>query len=173
MKFRNYCLIVIGNTVGITIEINKISETVPAMVDGKGLFIATFSSAMTPSELTDWFKLCKRSFFIFDLSETSAGWFVDKVDTHEGLFNFLKSSNLDDKSSDLLREILQTADTKSQRVRAKPVTEAVILEKVFTEKEIEKMYKKDRENLFDEIIDKGVDNLSENDKKTLAILAKY
>lgn len=179
MKFRNYCLVVIGDTDRIQEEISKISETTPRYLDGKGLFIATFSSALTPKELTEWFRLNKRNFLIFDLNQETCGFNINRKEIHEGLFGFLRDTNLDDKSSELLREIQLSSDTINLRQGNGLVTESastktiLVTEKVITEKDVKKMYKSDRENLFNKLIDKGIENLSENDKTTLGLLAKY
>lgn len=174
MKFRNYCLVVIGETSGIKDEIAKISETTPSYLDGGGLFIATFASAVNPKELTDWFTLHKRNFLIFDLNQEYSGFNINRKETHEGLFGFLKTMNLEDRSAELLREIHQTADTRNYGTRPKPINiETKIRERVITESEIDKMYKSDREILFNKLIDKGPENLSENDKNILQYLAKY
>jgi hypothetical protein len=177
MKFRNYCLVVIGDTAGVKDEIAKISETVPNFLDGKGLFIATFSSAVSPKELTDWFTLHRRNFMIFDLNPESAGFNINRKETHEGLFGFLKTMNLDDETAKLLREIRQTADTRSDRIDVKPIKNGpsgfTVTEKVITEKDVDKMTKHDREVLWNKLIDNGVENLTEQDKLVLGYLAKY
>lgn len=169
MKFRNYCLVVIGETSDIKDEIIKISETMPNYLDGGGLFIATFVSAVSPKELTAWFTNNKRNFLIFDLNTESSGFNINRKETHEGLFGFLKTMNLEDKSAELLREIHQTAVTQSDNVNIKL---SKINEKIVSEKDIDKMDKKEREFLFDKLIDKGVENLSNNDKIILGFLAK-
>ena len=43
MKFRNYCIVVMGETEGVIPEITKISETIPSVLDGGGVVISTFS----------------------------------------------------------------------------------------------------------------------------------
>jgi len=173
MKFRNYCLVIIGDTSGVLAEIEKVSETTPNILDGKGLIIATFSSAVSPSELNQWFKLNKRNFLVFDLNTNNSGFNINKKDIHEGLFGFLNKTNLEDKSDDLLREILLTSDTRSDRIFVKPIIDAETIEVIITEKDIEKMSKYEREELFNKIIDNGVDKMSENDKKVLNFLSKY
>jgi hypothetical protein len=173
MKFRNYCLVVIGDTTRLQEEIEKISETKPNILDGKGLVIATFSSAIAPRELDEWFTLNKRNFLIFDLNPETCGFIINKKEIHEALFGFLAHINLDDKSADLIREIQLTSDTKSDRFFVKEVKKNKIIETEITEEVIEKMSKDDREILFNKIIDNGIENMSENDKNTLQFLSKY
>lgn len=173
MKFRNYCLVVIGNTKNVEDEIKKISETGPNLLNGGGLVISTFSSTLTPSELNEWFTLNQRNFLLFDLNPETCGFNINKKDIHEGLFGFLKNINLDDKSAELLREIQLTSDTRTDRIVIKSAKKIKITDTVITEAEVDKMSKYERETLFDKLIDNGVENLTENDKKVLGFLAKY
>lgn len=177
MRFRNYCLVVIGKTLNVEAEISKIAETTPNFINGGGLVIATFSSALEPKELNDWFKECNRSFFLFDLDSENSGYNITNKTIHEGLFGFLRTIKLDDRSAELLREINLTSDTKSDRIRFKDVQDVEVIEKRITEKDIDKMYRTDREELWNNIMDFnmkiGVENMSEYDKTLLQILAKY
>jgi len=173
MKFRNYCLVIIGDTSGILSEIEKISETKANLLDGKGLVIATFSSAIAPKELNEWFTLHKRNFLLFDLNPETCGFNINKKNIHDGLFGFLDNVNLDDKSAELLREIQLTSDTRTDRTVVKPIKTIKVTETVLTEEDVDKMYKNEREALWNKLIDNGVENLSENDKNVLQYLAKY
>ena len=67
MKFRNYCVVIMGNTQNVFCEIEKVSETPPNVLDGGGIVVATFSSAIEIKELSEWFKLNNRNFLVFDL----------------------------------------------------------------------------------------------------------
>ena len=90
MKFRNYCIVVMGDTLGVQAEIQKISETTPNVLDAKGILISTFSSLVELNELKEWFKENKRSFLIFDLDEESSGFNIMKKNVEDGLFGFLR-----------------------------------------------------------------------------------
>jgi len=181
MKFRAYCIMVIGDTMGIINEILKISETQPSAIDGKGLYIATFISASSPSELTEFFKLDKRNFMLFELNNETSGVNLIKEDMHQGLFGFLKTfkqENIDEMTDRLMNDIKLTSDTRDFKstMKSNEITESKIVKKEITEKEIEKMTKQEREilfnELFNEMMDKGVEKMSENDKKILELLAK-
>lgn len=172
MKFRNYCLVVIGNTIDVLSEIEKISETKPNILDGGGLVISTFSSTLKPAELTEWFTLHTRNFLIFDLATENSGFNFNKTNIHQGLFGFLKTINLEDKSAELLREIQLTSDTRSDMSSIKKIKKTK-KETEITEKDIDNMSKDARMELWNNLIDNGVDNLTENDKKILQFLAKY
>jgi hypothetical protein len=93
MKFRNYCIVVMGDTLGVQAEIQKVSETTPNVLDAKGILISTFSSLVELNELKEWFKENKRSFLIFDLDEESSGFNIMKKNVEDGLFGFLKNTN--------------------------------------------------------------------------------
>lgn len=171
MKFRNYCMVVVGNTKAVYPEIDKISEGKPHYLDGKGMIIATFTSFMDPSELTDYFTFNNRNFLLFDLNKEYSGYFITKPDIHEGLFGFLKDMNEDElknKSVDflsVLRDDLMTTTTTAH-------TETIETKCLVTEKDIDKMTKIEKQHLFDKIIDAGIENLTEYDKKILDLLVK-
>lgn len=176
MKFRNYCVVVMGNTKDVILEITKVSETEPNMLDAKGIFIATFSSAAEPRELNDYFKLNNRSFFLFDLNPDYSGYHITKKEINDGLFGFLKlmnASELEDKSQDLINEINSSAMTKTNHLKQpndparkhKPVKEAII-----TEAEIAKMTKDEKEDMLNTLIEKGIE--TDYDKKLAQKLAR-
>ena len=156
MKFRNYCVVIIGNTLGVTDEIVKISETTPNLLDAKGLLIATFSSISEPNELTEWFKQNNRNFLLFDLSKENSGFNIMKDHIHEGLFGFLRDSNTQDMSDNFIKAM-------------EPKTSSI---NKLSEAELTKMPEKKRAELLNELIEFGLDKLSENDKKLLHLLAK-
>jgi len=168
MKFRNYCMVVIGDTKAVYPEIDKISEGKPNFLDGKGMIIATFTSFMDPSELTDYFTFNNRNFLLFDLNKENSGFFITKKDIHEGLFGFLKDMDeevLKNKSVDFLNVLKSDSTITAQ-------TETVVTKCLVTEKDIESMTKSEKQDLFNKIIDAGVENLTEHDKKILDLLVK-
>ena len=108
MLFRNYCIVVMGNTVGVVKEIHKVSEIEPNVLDAKGLLIATFSSVVEPKELTAFFTLNKRNFLLFDLNPNNSGFNIQKKEISNGLFSFLTEMNAEtlvNKTNDLMYEI--------------------------------------------------------------------
>lgn len=177
MKFRAYCIMVIGDTMGIMNEIVKISETQPSAIDGKGLYIATFISASSPSELTEFFKLDKRNFMLFELNNETSGVNIMKEETHQGLFGFLKTfkqENIDEMTDRLMNDIKLTSDTRDFKssIKSKKISDAKVIKPKLTEKEISEMTKTQKEKILNEMIDNGLEKLSENDKKILELLAK-
>jgi hypothetical protein len=172
MKFRNYCVMILGNTEDALQEIEKVSESDVNTLNAKGVFIATFTSAIEPKEMSDFFTLNKRSFFLFDLNEENSGFNITRKDIHETLFGFIDKTDLTEKSNDFFKAMnMSGATTRSyhttQTSKTKEPKEIQI-----SEEEIGKMSPKDKKNLLDEIIEKGVANLTEYDKKILPLLAK-
>ena len=166
MKFRNYCLVIMGNTDGAILEINKISETKPNTLDAKGILIATFSSVIEPKELTEYFKLSMRNFLIFDLNSENSGFNILKEDIQNGLFGFLEEMNdesLKNKTDDLIQEISST--TTTTKIIKKNIEKEISID------DIDKMSPKDKNDLMNKLIDKGIKYLSEYDKKLLKKLS--
>lgn len=117
MKFRNYCIVVMGDTLGVQAEIQKISETTPNILDAKGILIATFSSLAEPSELTEWFIENKRSFLVFDLDKESSGYHIVKKTIHEGLFGFLNNVNPEELTKEFEEAIELSSQTKTNKTK--------------------------------------------------------
>jgi hypothetical protein len=170
MKFRNYCLVVMGETDNIQPEIFKISETHPNVLDSKGIVIATFTSVVEPKELTDYFKSRNRNFLIFDLDAENSGFNINRKDIHNSLFGFLNEMTeniLKKKSDDLIQEV--TSTTKSNI--SHKVNTIIKKDKKILIEDIDNMSPKDKNDLMNKLIDKGVNNLSEYDKKILKKLS--
>jgi hypothetical protein len=120
--------------------------------------------------------LNKRSFFVFDLDQKSSGYHITKKEIHEGLFGFLNEFNEDvlkQRTNDLMdaiqdAEIIQENSRKNKGVNVK----TVVKPKRLTESEIENMTLKEKEEIMNKIIDNGVENMTEYDKKILPLLVK-
>lgn len=172
MKFRNYCLVVMGNTKNILPEIIKISETKPNMLDAKGIIISTFTSNIEPRELSDYFKLNKRNFLLFDLNENNSGFHIGKEEINEGLFGFLKDmgeTELRQKTDDLIHEISSTTVTNKITKYSSKTNKT---EPDISIEDIDKMSSEAKNDLMNKLIDKALkNNLSEHDKKMLEKLS--
>ena len=163
MKFRNYCVIIMGITKGAKEEIIKIAETQPNLLDANAVLIATFSSLVEPRELTDYFKVCQRNFFLFDMNEENSGFHMMKKEINDGLFGFLGKMNeegLKEKMDNLMQEI--SSSTKIINKKS---------DSVISIQDIDNMSSKDKNDLMNTLLSKGGENLSEYDKKILNILA--
>jgi hypothetical protein len=162
MEFKNYCVVIMGETNGAMKEIEKISDSTPNVLDAKGIIISTFTSIMDVKEITEWFKSNNRSFLVFDLDENSSGVSITKENVHEKLFGFLQELNpieLNNKTQSFIKTVgdENISDENTE----------------LTETDIEKMSKENRQDLMNQFIDNGLENLTENDKKILSLLAKY
>ena len=170
MRFRNYCIVIMGDTKNVLPEIVKISETKPNILDSKGILIATFASIAEPKEITDYFKLNGRNFLVFDLNEENSGVFISKKEINDGLFGFLKEFNsevLKQKTEELMTTIdlemtSTTVNSKSRKLRTES---QVSIEEIYN------MSPKEKNELMNKLIDKGAENLSEYDKKILTMLS--
>ncbi len=174
MKFRNYCIVVMDNTKGVSVEIRKISESKPNILDAKGIVIATFTSAVSINELHEWFRLNNRSFFIFDLDPSNSSVHLERENLHNFLFGFLNSSNdniLRKRANEFLNAI-QDAEIIEEDQNKKPNQRVKQKDKRITEFEIKNMTPSEKTELIDKLIDNGVENLTEYDKKLLSLLAK-
>jgi len=170
MKFRNYCIVIMGDTKNVLPEIVKISETKPNILDSKGILIATFASIAEPKEITDYFKLNGRNFLVFDLNEENSGVFISKKEINDGLFGFLKEFNnevLKQKTEELMTtiDIEMTSTTVSSKSRKLRTEFQVSIEEIYN------MSPKEKNELMNKLIDKGAENLSEYDKKILTMLS--
>lgn len=159
MRFINYCVIVMKDTTGVIEEIRRISETVPNILDAKGILIATFTSAIESKELNDWFSSNGFNYIFFELNPDTSGFNLVNKKLHDALFGFL-NDNLEDKENNFLslvsNEINVSASTKND----------------ITEHDISIMSEDEKRELCDRMLDKGIENLNENDKKILQLLVK-
>lgn len=163
-----------GNTNGVKKEIEKISESKPNILDAKGIVIATFTSFVDVNEISTWFTLNNRNFVVFELDKETSGYFLTKPEIHNGLFGFLVNSNeeLKDKTNEFINSINKTVtDIQFTSVTTTMMT-AVKYEYELSEEDIKKMTKDEKDDLYNKLIDNGVDNLTDNDKKILMLLVK-
>ena len=179
MKFKNYCVIIMGDTNGAVKEIEKISDSKPNILDAKGIIIGTFTSFVDVKEISAWFTLNNRSFMVFDLDPKSSGYLITKKEVHEGLFGFVKKTTdneLDTKTIEFLKAFVSQPHPHPHNTA--DIEDAVIEneikkgEAVISESEIETMTKKEKEDLINQIMDNGLENMTEYDKKILPLLAK-
>lgn len=168
MRFRNYCVVIMGDTKGVLNEITKISETKPNVLDAKGVLIATFSSIAEPNELTEWFTGNNRNFLIFDLNRKNSGFNINNKEIHEGLFGFLNEINVDEMSEDFIQSIDLKHDSVYVEPQSKPLRSSLKFN--LDPNEIQKMGLSEKEELLNKLIEFGLEKLSENDKKILPLL---
>jgi hypothetical protein len=167
-----------GDTKGVFNEIEKVSDDKPNVLDARGIVIATFSSALTTKELTDWFKLNQRSFFVFYLDPETSGYHISKKEIHDGLFGFLATMDKDilKKRASNLMDAIEDAkiiQENSKRFKVEErIVKTVVRPKRLTESEIEDMTPREREEIMNKIIDNGIENMTDYDKKIMPLLVK-
>ena len=159
MRFINYCVIVMKDTHGVIDEIKRISETVPNVLDAKGILIATFTSAIEPKELNDWFISNGFNFIFFELNPDTSGFNLMNKKLHDGLFGFLELENSEDVQ-------------KSREDKFMDLLASTIPKKQLTEKDINAMSETQKRELCDKMLDSGIENLTEEDKNLLRLLVK-
>lgn len=164
MKFRNYCIVVMGNMEGVKDDIIKIAETKPRYIDAKGILIATFASIGEPAELEDFFNFNGRSFFLFDLDKSNSGYHLHNPKLQNHLFGHLvgDEDKLKEMSEKIMEDISATTSDNVARV-VRPKTKA----KTETSIDYSDMTKKEREVIVNRILDKGVEKLTDSDRETL------
>lgn len=181
MKFRNYCVVIMGDTDGAKEEILKVSENNPKLLNQKGIVISTFQSVLSAQELTDFFKTNKRNFLLFDMNDTVSGFnFMDKK-LHKDLFSEAESDNklLMNLSSQLLDEIKKDFKKENpffkQSTSGKTRVENIMMgQKKANNDSIDysKLSDSDRVKMIDDILDKGYDKLTKEDREILKKLNK-
>ncbi len=169
MRFRNYCVIILGDTQNVNDEIRKIAEVEPNLLAVKGITIATFTAFVSPSELKEWFKQHGRNVIVFDLDENSSGVHFTKPDIQKGLFGFIEHINLDEMNQQFLDTVEESSDNYEDLIDN---FSGDTITNLLSEKSIEKMDKKQRETLLNQLIDNGLDKLTDSDKKLLILLTK-
>jgi hypothetical protein len=184
MIFKNYCLILLGKfdkEVAFE-ELNKISEVKINYIYTTGLYIATFSTIMTPKEMKNLLKTCKNNYFIFELNEDVTSFNLQDKTVENGLFSFLGDIDLDEMSKNFINDINDTNDIPEiheikygDEINGYNKTNDKIIfnnHKIDITEFISSLSKDEKEALFNELIDKGVDKLSDLDKRLLTLLSK-
>lgn len=172
MNFKNYCVIVMGDIHGSEEEILKISEGQPNTLKAGGILIATFTSIMSPVEISDFFIERNRNFMVFDLDKKHSGYNFMKRDIHEGLFGFLKTNSIDTMDENFLKAIEDVKPLARPKTLPRVEVKKLKKKKTLTLSEVEQMTPTQKQEKLNELIDNGLENLTEDDKKLLPLLAK-
>jgi hypothetical protein len=106
------------------------------------------------------------------LNETSSGFNITKKEIHEGLFGFLKNLNVEQMNEDFLRTIHLSSDTKAVKTEKKKTQKETKNKNLLDKAKIEKMSNYEKDELLNQLIDNGLEKLSEHDKTLLHLLAK-
>ena len=147
------CLVIIGGADGIVGELEKVIIDVPSFIEGRGFFISTFTTNKTICELKNYFKEQKRNFLLFEIDKSKSAYHFLDQEIEKGLFMF---SDIEKDNDDVLVNI-DILDNKK-------------INPELTKKNILKMTKKQKEDKLNELIDKGVYNLTNEEKYMLNLL---
>lgn len=158
MMLKNYCVIIMGDTLGAKNEIQSISESQINFLDAKGIIIATFSTNIKLDVMHDHFQRNKRSFFIFELNEKTSSVHIMKKEIHEGLFGFISKEITEDVHNFLI-ETIMSSDTNTTQAKYK-----------ITKTTIENLSPQQKEDLLNQLIDNGLEKLTEEEKELLPLL---
>jgi hypothetical protein len=148
------CLVIMENTKGILNEIEKVTLDTPSFINAKGIFISTFTTNKSISELKNFFKDKKRNFLMFEIDEATSAYHFLNEKLENGLFMFAEI----EKDNNDVWEGVNLLDNKD-------------MDSEITEKSILKMTKEEKDIKLNELIDKGIENLSDGEKNILNLLA--
>jgi hypothetical protein len=109
---------------------------------------------------------------IFDLDKESSGFNITKKEIHEGLFGFLKHINTSEMNDNFLKTIALSSETKEVKTQTKTQRDLLDKKNKLNKKNIENMSSTEKQDLLNQLIDSGLENLTESDKKLLPLLAK-
>jgi len=181
MIFRNYCAVFFSPTDGVDKEVAKIAEGKPRKIGGTGISIYTFSSVVDVSVLTDFFKSFNRNFLLFDLDKNNSGFNLLDKKKEEDLFGFLSNDNVASEYEILSNKLLDDIISESVNMPGiedfYKIPDYILKHKknINKEEDVIETYdnlSKDEINTeVNKIIDKGIENLTEKDKKRLKKLS--
>lgn len=185
MNFKNYCIIIMGETKGCKIEVVKIAEDTPRFLEAKGVTIATFLSVAEPGEITEYFKSFDRNFLVFHLDEDVSGFNLKDRNIQRLLFGHLDDSNdktreIEERTNRLIEEINNKVSIDKPKSKKTNSRVDEIMDKLRRKHEEENgkytisddMSQNEMTDIINKILDKGTENLTEYDRETLTELSK-
>lgn len=167
MKFRNYCIVVMGNTDKCKSEIEKISEGSLRYVPGRNIVLCTFVSVVSVNELREYFKTFDRNFLLFELDNQTSAFNIKDKSLENDLFGHINEehfNNLYKMSEELMDEIYNGEKITGHTLGNNRTTTI--------ELEIQTMNNVELQNTMNSILNKGKDNITEEDKRILNLISK-
>ena len=191
MNFKYFCVVVMGETEGAIVEIDKISESRPRILKSEGILITTFKSAARAKEIEDYLTSLKRNFFIFEVGGYNTGYNIINKTITKDLFSHIEAEI---KSGEIIpitpyqdEVIFPDIEFKSEMLPYKDRVEYIanklddegydyltIEDKRFyidVCKDDPGFIEDQGKTIIEQIIDKGYENLSDEDKELLKILS--
>ena len=177
MDFKNYCVLIMGKNIDkddLQDTIIGVSHNAPKFIDAQGIFFTTFMSAFKPKELKDLFTGDGRSVMVFDTDEESSACHLADLDLHNHLFGDLADNEavkeISDSLMDEIRRTTQNSGTTTGNITRKAIKAPA---RKNTKEYLSKLNKTELQDKTDEILDKGAENLTKEDKRLLKQIAKY
>ena len=166
MKFTNYCMVVMGLTDGITSEVFKVAEKILGVMNAKGIVIVTFTSTAGINELTDFFKFSDRNFILSVLDDRSFGYNITRNDIKDELFGKVEQQKQ-------FKIIHNSLDSNTLYKKTGTTIDVTANKKIhISDEEIKSMDSEEKNKKMNEIIEKGIENLTDYDKLILEKLSK-
>ena len=192
MNFKYFCIVVMGETDGALVEIDKISESKPRVLKSEGILITTFKSAARAGEIESYLTSLNRNFFIFEIGGHNTGYNIMNKMISKDLFSHIedeiKSGDIIPLTSYQEKIIFPDIEFKpemlSYKERVEYITNMLDDEGYdYLTTEDKKFYidickvdpgfiEGQEKIIIEQIIDKGYENLSNEDKELLKILSK-
>ena len=179
LSFNNYYLTMFG-------ELNEI-DSVISLIDflsevnfeyrlGDDYFIATFSSFLGLKELEDLLRGFRSDYVLTEIGEKFVYGFMNKKEQDE-LFSLIYNEN--EKISDITNKLIEditepflkskTETPKNEKPKKKRKTRR---QKRLKSEYYKNLSKKEKEEMINNILDKGFDNISDYDRRVLSIISK-
>jgi len=175
-NFKNYYLTMFGD-----FSLSEI-DSVISLIDflhevnfeykiGDDYFITTFSSFLNIKELDDLIKEFKIDFVLTEINRNFSFKFLNK-ETQDDLFGLVYNENkkMEDITNSILDEI--TDAPPSSNIRNPNTKSKVRRQKRLKSEYYKNLNKTQKEEMINNILDKGVDNISDYDRRVLSIISK-
>lgn len=187
MKIFNYCVVFFVPLHGTTDDIYDISIDSHRIMKGKGISLISFSSTYGVKEISKILKNNERNFLIFNLDDEMSGFNLTDKEKESEFFGFINNvdsfEQLKKNSDDLLDDLSKTNfkhDLESTNnfeetynyLYGKKTPLNYDFNNEFLDIDFENLSSDEKNYLINGIIDKGIENLNDNDKKVLNRLSK-
>jgi len=179
---NKYCIICLENTKGMRDEILSIAIDPYKYIQGDNMLIVTFTTFMTPMEMKELFGNPRdRSYFLFEMNsdtamvsvsdETLQSYLFEELANPKGKIDIIDtmfgSMGINNFNNDIERKELHRTGHFGKMIES--IKTAIEEENKFSEEELNSFTKEERDELVDELLEKGA-NLTKYDKKVLNFL---
>jgi hypothetical protein len=188
MVFKHYCAVFLNPNENLNKEVTKISEGPIRVMRGKGITLCTFTSVVDVRVLDEYFKSYELNFLLFELDDNTSAFNFNDKDKENNLFGFMSDINkykdFEDISNKLLDDIVNdnifdkgnyysgiTNSPDKYHHRLNKTSKNYYTDDEYINEEIKDLTKSEINEKVNNIIDKGLHNLTEYDKKMLEKLS--